>query len=152
LKPLLAEQAKENLSAAGGDKTKAPLTNSAKPPSVNTRKQIAKIAGTSEDTVAKVERVLAGSDDKTKAAMLNGTVSINKAAQTVSKKPRKKARKEPSKASVRDARRRRLVIGRMAQTLRKFVSRWPKDEDNPEIQALADHAEGVVRALRRRRP
>ena len=50
---LLMAKAKENLRAAGGDKTKAPLSNLTKALSdnANTRKQIAEASGVSEGTV-----------------------------------------------------------------------------------------------------
>ena len=68
VKPLLMAKAKENLRAAGGDKTKAPLSNLTKALSdnANTRKQIAEASGVSENTVHKVEKVLASGNESAK--------------------------------------------------------------------------------------
>ena len=61
-------------------------------PREKTRDQVADLAGVSHDTVSKVKRVLADGDEETKAAMLNGEVSINKATQKVT--PKKKRKKK----------------------------------------------------------
>ena len=54
LEPIIAKRAKENLSAGGGNR-KSPLTKSAKAVAkpVDTRKELAKIAGVAPDTIAK---------------------------------------------------------------------------------------------------
>jgi ParB-like chromosome segregation protein Spo0J len=84
LKPVLAAKAKENQSAAGGNK--ALPQNSAEAlvvESLDTREEIAKASGVSHDTVHKVESVMAKADEPTKSKMLAGDISINKAYETV---------------------------------------------------------------------
>jgi len=95
LKPLLAEKAKATSEAnlkRGAKKPEGQISA----PREKTRDQVAKIANVSHDTVAKVERVLAKADEPTKAAMLNGSLSINRAHQSVAarKSPIKKPRPE----------------------------------------------------------
>jgi ParB-like chromosome segregation protein Spo0J len=81
LESTIAARAKENQSAGGGDQ-KSGLTNSSKPiEPVNTRAEIAKTAGVSEDTVAKVKTIKAKASDEVKAKVASGEISINKAYQ-----------------------------------------------------------------------
>ena len=91
LKPVLASKAVENI--RGGDHGNqhtggkvATLSNSTKLPEterLNTRSEIAKASGVSENTVHKVETVLKKADEPTKEKMLSGEISINKAYQAV---------------------------------------------------------------------
>ena len=80
-KPLIEARAKENLKTKG----KEPLLISAK--AVNTRNEIAKLAGVGHDTVQKVEKVLKEATEPVKAAMLSGKTTINAAHKTLKPKP-----------------------------------------------------------------
>ena len=71
LKPAIAEQAKENQKASGG----AVPQKSAKP--VDTREQLAKIAGVSHDTIHKVETIDNSDNEEIKQAVRSGEISIN---------------------------------------------------------------------------
>jgi len=71
--------------------------NSDKANPIDTKKELAKMAGVSHDTIAKVKAVHEKADDETKAKMLSNEISINKAYQTV-KKP--KVKTEPEDAPV----------------------------------------------------
>ena len=62
LKPLIVARAKEKQKESGG----AVPQKSAKPP-VDTRAELAVVAGVSHDTVAKVKYVMDNADEKTKA-------------------------------------------------------------------------------------
>lgn len=75
LKPMIEAKAKANQQAAGG----ALPQKSAE--AVETRKEIAKAAGVSHDTVRKVETVLLLGGETLQQAMLNGKTSINAAAK-----------------------------------------------------------------------
>lgn len=63
LKPVIAEKAKEQQKQSGGDRKSAEyqesvMQKSAEPISpVTTRQELAKVAGVSHDTIAKVERI-----------------------------------------------------------------------------------------------
>lgn len=58
LKPAIQKKAKENLKTSTGGNIPRPLTKSSKPEkSFNTRKELAEIAGVSEDTISKVEKI-----------------------------------------------------------------------------------------------
>jgi hypothetical protein len=87
-KPYLQAKAKQN---KPGPKPANSSPNSATiSAKVDVREEIAKSAGVAHDTVNKVETVLAKADESTKAAMLSGEKSINKAyVETV--KPESKA-------------------------------------------------------------
>jgi N6-adenosine-specific RNA methylase IME4 len=81
LKPIIAEKAKENLVTHTADGYQG-LQISAKAP-IDTRKELATIAGVSHDTIAKVERIEADAMDKIKAQVKSGELSINQAYQSV---------------------------------------------------------------------
>ena len=80
LKPVIAEKAKENL-AIGAEMTNTGLQKSVK--AVNTQKELAKVAGVSHDTIAKVEKIEAKATPKVKADVQSGKISINQAYQTI---------------------------------------------------------------------
>jgi hypothetical protein len=87
LESTIAARAKENQSAGGGDQ-KSGLTNSAKPiEPINTRAELAKTAGVSEDTVAKVKTIKAKASEETKDKLAKGEISINKAYQETKEPP-----------------------------------------------------------------
>ena len=86
LKSLIAKEAKANESKGGkgcqiSDK-------------VDTKKEIAKIAGVSHDTIHKVETIEASATPETKQLLKDGKLSINKAYQEV-KKPSKPKEPKP---------------------------------------------------------
>ena len=78
LKPIIAEQAKEKQSEAGGavhqKSDKAVIT---------TGKELAKIAGVSHDTIHKVEAIEKSNDEKLKEQVRSGDVSINQGYRIV---------------------------------------------------------------------
>jgi len=83
LKPIVAAKAKENLKIYGGNQY-APLENSPniqKP--IDTRVEIAKTAGVSDNTIARVEKIEEKAPEKVKAQLRNGEISINQAYQQV---------------------------------------------------------------------
>lgn len=73
LKPVIAEKAKENQVKSGG----AVPQKSVKP--VNTQKEIARLANTSHDTVAKAEKIIEEAPAPIIEATRKGDISINKA-------------------------------------------------------------------------
>lgn len=73
VKPAIATKAKEQQ----GERTDI-LKKSSKS-SINTRKEVAKIAGVSEDTVRKVEKIEAEATPQTKERLKKGELSINQA-------------------------------------------------------------------------
>jgi hypothetical protein len=92
LEAIVKTRAKANQSAAGG--SKALVQNSAQAVTpVKTRDEIAKIAGVSHDTVAKVKKIEEKATPEVKKALSEGKISINKAHQDVSGKPKKSAPK-----------------------------------------------------------
>lgn len=72
LKPLIREKAKENQQLSKGRGKKGPQNSAeVKPAERETRHQLAKLAGVSHDTIAKVKMILAEADEETKQALLN---------------------------------------------------------------------------------
>jgi N6-adenosine-specific RNA methylase IME4 len=94
LKPLIAAQAREKQREAGG----AVPQKSAEAP-VETRQELARIAGVSHDTIRKAEFLQEHADEKTKQELREGKVSINQAhreaAREVRQLQRTRTRVEP---------------------------------------------------------
>ncbi len=91
VKPAIATKAKEQQ----GERTDI-LKKSSKS-SINTRKEVAKIAGVSEDTVRKVEKIEAEATPQTKERLKKGELSINQAYNSTFPKvldPAREAKKE----------------------------------------------------------
>jgi N6-adenosine-specific RNA methylase IME4/ParB-like chromosome segregation protein Spo0J len=86
LKPIVAAQAKENL-IKGAEMTNTGLQKSVK--AVNTQKEIAKAAGVSHDTIAKVEKIQAKATPEIKKAVKSGEMSINQAYQATRREEKK---------------------------------------------------------------
>jgi ParB-like chromosome segregation protein Spo0J len=81
LESTIAARAKENQKNAGG----AVPQKSAE--AIETREQIASIAGVSHDTVAKVKTIKAKASDEVKSKVASGEMSINKAYQETKEPP-----------------------------------------------------------------
>jgi len=86
LKSVLAEKAKVNMALGGGDKVseeaRAGLTKLSNPVDrINTREEIARVAGISEGTISKVEKIKERGSEELKEAARKGEVSINAAAE-----------------------------------------------------------------------
>lgn len=86
LKPVIAAKAKEKESER---KTTYQKSEKSSLTTVNTTKEIAKAAGVSHDTIAKVEKIEQRATPEVKAALKSGEISINAAYQQV-----KRAEKE----------------------------------------------------------
>ncbi len=86
-KPLIEGKAKKNISSNGGNK-KSPLTTLPKvvEQKVDTRKEMAKLVGTSEGTYAKLDKIFSSNNEELKRKVKGKEISINKAAQTINKK------------------------------------------------------------------
>jgi len=76
LESTIAARAKENQ----GERNDI-LTNSSKSKPINTRAEIAKTAGVSEDTIAKVKKINAKASDDIKDKLVKGEISVHKAYQ-----------------------------------------------------------------------
>jgi len=79
MKPLISKKAKENLVTSTGGATPQPCQNSDKA-AIDTKKELAKIADVSHDTISKVEFIETNADEETKEAVRSGKISINAAA------------------------------------------------------------------------
>lgn len=97
LEDVFREKAKENLKLAA-EKTNTPLQISANPieiKSIDTRKEIAKIANVSHDTIDKVKVIQANATSEVKQKLSSGTMSINEAYKEIKKEEKiEETRKE----------------------------------------------------------
>lgn len=87
LKPVIAEKAKENQRGGQGGVLLSQKSVEAKP--VDTQKEIAKAAGVSHDTIAKVEKIERQAAPEVKEQLRKGEMSINQAYQTVRREEKK---------------------------------------------------------------
>ena len=95
LKPIIAARAKEQQ----GTRTDI-SQNSVK--SIDTQKELAKAAGVSHDTIAKIEKIEALADDATKAKLRSGEMSINQ-AYTELKKQEKAVQRAEKMETIKEA-------------------------------------------------
>jgi N6-adenosine-specific RNA methylase IME4 len=106
LEETIAARAKGNQSAGGGDQ-KSGLQKSAEPiQPIDTRAELAAIAGVSHDTVAKVKKIEAKAAPEVKAKLASGEISINQAHLQITraeKEERREERREENRAKVAEA-------------------------------------------------
>lgn len=98
LKPVIAERAKEQQ----GNRTDICQISDKSP--IDTKKELAKAAGVSHDTIAKVEKIEAKAAPEVKEQLRTGEISINQAYQTV-RREEKKDEIERARASVAEQQR-----------------------------------------------
>lgn len=89
LKPIIAEKAKENLPTHTENGYQR-LEKSTK--AVNTRLEIAKAAGVSDNTIAKVEKIEAKAAPEVKEQLRTGEISINQAYQAIRQEEKREER------------------------------------------------------------
>lgn len=88
LKPVIAEKAKENQYSGVNQYTESLSQNSVKPSArVDTQKELAKIAGVSHDTIAKVEKIEKSAPEPIVEASRKGEISVNAAYQVTKLEP-----------------------------------------------------------------
>jgi len=94
LKPIIAEKAKENqtLSQGRGIKGLQKSANLIEP--IDTRQELAKQAGVSHDTIAKIEVIEQKATPEVKRQLERQEISINKAYENIKKEEKIKERKE----------------------------------------------------------
>ena len=82
LKPVISAKAKEKETERKTTFQKSEKSNMA---TINTTKELAKVAGVSHDTIAKVEKIEAQATDETKEQLRKGNISINQAYKDIKK-------------------------------------------------------------------
>lgn len=107
MKEVFREKAKENLKQAGesfGRGIEKPCQNSDNPimnnRPIDTKKEIAKIANVSHDTIAKVEKIKEKATPEIKEQLVKGDISINKAYQKVKSEEKKEERRQDIRKQV----------------------------------------------------
>lgn len=103
LKPVIAEKAKEKQSEAGGA-----VRQKSDKAVVDTKKELAKVAGVSHDTIHKVETIEKNAPESVKEAVRSGDVSINQAYRNIMQEqtPHPKTTKQKEYAEVQEAKER----------------------------------------------
>lgn len=75
---VFSERAKKNLKVYGGNQY-APLEISTNVQTIDTRKELAKVASVSDNTIAKVKVIQAKATEEVKEKLSSGNLSINEA-------------------------------------------------------------------------
>jgi len=101
LKPMIAEKAKETQGARNDICQKSDK-------SIDTKKELAKVAGVSHDTIHKVETIEKNAPESVKEAVRSGDVSINQAYRNIMQEqtPHPKTTKQKEYAEVQEAKER----------------------------------------------
>lgn len=81
LEDIFKKQANGNLTTSTGGANPQPLTKSTKAEKVHTRKELAKAAETSEDTIRKAKKIKENAPEQVKAQARKGDLSTNRAYQ-----------------------------------------------------------------------
>lgn len=87
LKPVIAEIAKEKQREAGGA-----VCQKSDKAVIDTKRELAKVADVSHDTIAKVEKIIASAPEEVKTQLRKGEMSINQAYRQVKEAERKAER------------------------------------------------------------
>ena len=98
LKPIFAEMAKAQQVRTAENR----VSQISVEQKIDTQKELAKAAGVSHDTIAKVEKIEAVADDATKAKLRSGEMSINQ-AYTEIKKQEKAEQRAAKMATIKEA-------------------------------------------------
>jgi hypothetical protein len=99
MKELIAAQAKEKQKERKGDQPGATLQKSANLKPIDTRAELAAMAGVSHDTIAKVEKIEERATPQVKAKLASGEISINQAHKDIVKEEKR----EEKQKKLRDA-------------------------------------------------
>ena len=117
LEEVFKEKAKENLKASGENFGKGTQisANPIKIKPIETRKELAKVANVSHDTIAKVKVIEAKAPEEVKEKLSTGEVSINQVYQEI-KKDEKKIEIEKRREEIRES----LVLHELKATEKKY--------------------------------
>lgn len=102
LEPLIAGKAKENLKTAGENFGKGCQKSDKAITSIDTKKELASLAGVSHDTIAKVKVIEQKADEETKEKLSSGEVSINQAYKEIKQAEKKEQFDEKIKKQKQD--------------------------------------------------
>ena len=102
LKDIFREKAKDNLKIYGGNQYDAPCQKSDNIQKIDTKKELAKIANVSHDTINKIENIEAKASDEVKQKLSSGTMSINEAYKEIKKEEKKVERVELIQKQIED--------------------------------------------------
>jgi len=100
LESVFSERAKENLKLSDGKGKQKSAEVKIEP--IETRKELAKVANVSHDTIAKVKKIEAVATPEVKAQLSTGEISINQAYQEIKKEEKKAERIELIEQQIED--------------------------------------------------
>ncbi|MBR3272904.1 MAG: hypothetical protein IKF98_03205 [Clostridia bacterium] len=89
LKPVIAAKAKEKQRASGGA-----VCQKSDKPVIDTKRELAKVAGVSHDTIAKVQKIEAKAEPEEKEALRSGDASIDQVYQRIRRQERQQEKAE----------------------------------------------------------
>lgn len=94
LKPIIAERAKENKQGRGKEIQKSET--------LSTTHELAKVAGVSHDTIAKVEKIEKTATPQVKAKLASGEISINQAHKEIVKDEKREIKQQKLREAVEE--------------------------------------------------
>lgn len=136
LKPVIAEKAKERQKGGQGGMLLSQKSDEAK--EINTKKELAKVAGVSHDTIARVETIEKKADEHTKQLVRTGEKSINQAYNEIKAREIKRM---PTAQEYQDAAQKRHDAVKDTKT----VSIADLQQDKEDRKILEDAAIAKVR-------
>lgn len=152
LKPIYEEKAKANLHLSEGrGKKGCQISDNV----IDTKKELAKIAGVSHDTISKVEKIESEAPEPIKQASRRGEISVNTAYQ-ITKLPEEKRQEisdeaergeKPIKQIVNDAIKAEREVGYMQEAAVAFSSGEAYNLDNL-VEEVIENGEDCVDAIR----
>jgi 16S rRNA G966 N2-methylase RsmD len=154
LEPLIAAKAKENQIARKGGQHGTSPQNSAELFPVETRVEVAKVAGVSHDTIEKAKLISKHADEDTKKQLRENKVSIHRVAKDIKEKLAKEKRQEKRIEAAADAPEdERIILGDFRVVGRQIPSGSvsliftdpPYDRESTKLfPALAEFANRVL--------
>ena len=102
LEATIAARAKKNLATSTGGSNPQPCQISDKAAPVDTKKELAKIAGVSHDTIAKVKKIEAKATPQVKAKLASGEISINQAHKDIVKEEKRETKKQETLSAIEE--------------------------------------------------
>ena len=102
LESTIAARAKKNLATSTGGANPQPCQIYDKAEPIDTKKELAKIAGVSHDTIAKVKKIEAKATPQVKAKLASGEISINQAHKDIVKEEKRETKKQETLSAIEE--------------------------------------------------
>jgi N6-adenosine-specific RNA methylase IME4 len=134
LEDVFKEKAKENLKLSDGKGKQKSAEVKVEP--IETRKELAKVAQVSHDTIAKVKKIQEKAPNEIKAKLQTGEVSINQAYKEIKKEEKKAERIELIEKQIEDIEQGKLPELKGLFDVISVDPPWPYEGENKKITSF----------------